>query len=509
MNVVDHPLPHSTALACDATLPERGRSTLPHQPGNQDLVRYLAEFGLTLADLDPEQVLMFVAARNAARYLLQLEIPVALPREQQPGSGLRELESETRRRAATYFDDYLPAHVPDDQMGIGLIQGVEDLPRIFPTQWLLEEVCPPAFYAKLADNELFMPRWEQPTGNPQGGDDDARQWQLLDELAAAQATRHHAYVLLDTSRSMNDRDRRGTVARGLALAFLLHGHDRQAWLHVRPFAARVSELSSGAGNADFQAIARRVVELPNAGQTRIQFALEQATADVRTAGPCRRADILLITDGMSRLTRNPMVGERLHTFVLGNLPKKDRVSGAIATLKAWSQTFQHLWQHEFAETLIPRAGDVRAATAVLEHALAHSTDLSDPAAADRLRRIADNVQALLAEFDRLGNPGTLSPEVREDVRRQLKRASQLLAGQSAPGSAKRPGRSAHRDAWDRLPRLVLGGLAAGFGDRVLFWRYLRQLLQHLVQWLADVPRRRMRRLDARFRRPSGRPPDTA
>jgi hypothetical protein len=453
--------------------------------GTVDLVQYLAEFQLTLADLEPQQVAMFVAARNSAGYVKDLEIPVASWSRRDEGDGLQEKETESPRKQSASYSNCIQTRVPENEMSIGQIRGVEDLPQIFPAQWLLEETCSPVFYSKLADYELIMPYWERPTGDVGNGDDLAWQRQFLHEHAAAQFTRQHAYVLLDVSRSMNDRDRRGIVARGLALAFLLHGWSQQAELQMRPFTADVSELSHGGGKSDFCAITRRVVELANSGQTRIQPALEQATSDIRKPGPCYRADILLITDGISRLSRNPLVGEKLHTFILGNLKETNDPLRSFATLKGWSQTYHHIRPPQFGEILAPLACDVQAAAAVLEQAVRELENGTSVRSARELRRISDNVRALLQELHRVGDASALPQETREAIERQLQRVRQTLSRMPARSASRHGGGFPHARRFGAWWTAGLGRTRDEFGDHPRLWHYLRQWIFRLGRWFWD------------------------
>lgn len=145
---------------------------------------------------------------------------------------------------------------------------------------------------------------------------------------------------------------------------------------------------------------RTVIGLANAGQTRIQTALEQAVRDIRSEGPCLGASILLITDGISRLGQCPLADETLHTFILGDLFEGRSEAGTIATLKEWSDTFHRIWLARFAEFLAPTWSDCRAAAAVLEKAVEDGgADGPGPELA-RHERLLENVKFLVREFRR-------------------------------------------------------------------------------------------------------------
>jgi hypothetical protein len=374
-----------------------GASLACHDADRQDLVEYLAYFDLTLADLQPEQTAMFLAARNLAPLVAKLEIPLATQCSADQRV-MRQRQTNRRLQQTLYVSDLEARDLPTDFMDVAPIRGTEDLPRIFPVQWMLEELCPDAFYAKVAQRELLMPLWQAPFGSPRDSDHDEAERELEEDGGAATSTLQHAYVLLDTSRTMNDRDRRATVARGLALALFHYGHQQRVQLNFRPFTAEVGPLTSGREKETLRAIVERIVTVPNAGQTWIQDALECAVADIRGEGPCRRADIMLITDGISRLTRRPMISERLHTFLLGDLREGEETAGAVSLLKAWSDSFHRVWKHRFAVVLAPRRDDLRAVEAVLRQAMQCGDRSCD--AATRLRRVLANAQALALEFKR-------------------------------------------------------------------------------------------------------------
>jgi len=451
--------------------PQGGRETplwnglqrAPSPADRADVVAYLRGFGFTLAELAPRQLAMFVAARNLAEQIEGLELPVASC-DTPPGEDTL-VEQEEPPGLTAYQRDLDDTRLPADEMEVTSIHAVEDLARILPTQWVLEQIWPEAFYAKLAGRELLMPQWRLPTPSAQGARAQCPNRELVEQQATPDTVRQHAYVLLDTSRSMNDHDRRGIVARGLALAFLRKSHENGSRLHFRPFAGAVGELSSGHGEKEFHALVRRIIDLPHAGQTKIQSALERAVADIREGGPFQRADILLISDGMSRLAERPLAEERLHTFLVGDLPELRDSAGPVATLRSWSQTFRRILQQGFAEILKPTLQDALAASALLE------TLLADPfpgaAPGEALDRVLANVQALLADLKRaLGRKASLPPELHR-IERQVHEARDMVAAQTralrAPAAAgpQASGRGgagrlglAKTNPWEFLKRLL-------------------------------------------------------
>jgi len=456
-----------------------------------DLVRYLAEFDLGLADLRPDQVAMFVAARNAQPYVDPLDVPVGPPFPEASDADLTQREADRVLELTSHADDPLESHLPSDEMDVSLARSVEDLPRVFPAQWLQEEVQPELFYLKLAGRELLTPEWRSPTQGARDCHDQIHQRQLVPEQASDQTPKLHAYVLLDTSRTMRDHDRRGIVARGLALAFFRKGYQNRVTLNLRPFTADAGELSSGIGKEGFHAVVRRVIELPNSGQTRIQAALEQAVADIRAAGPCLGASLMLITDGISRLGKNPLGEEKLNSFIVGDLLEDKSTAGTIATLKEWSRTFHRVWKNRFAEILAPTWPDCQAANLLLQSALKDARDPVSTSEAERLKRLLENVRFLVQEYKRpMGKKAPLPPEVWA-MEAELSEAEQRLprpvepAPPAAGGQLQPSGRALSPEAPRARGQAVLGTSPSSL------WEYVRQRIlriwQRCAAWLGRRP----------------------
>lgn len=447
-----------------------------------DLVSYLAEFGWTLADLEPAQLAMFVAARNAAAYVAELEIPVASQPSDLEGENLAERETQRTLQLTTYQSQDLESRLPSDEMDVASAACTEDLPRIFPTQWLLEETQPELFYRQLATQELLMPIWQRPQRTRQSDAGESPERELVEDAAEADTARQHAHVLLDCSRTMDDRDRRGTIARGLALAVLYGGYQQGARLNLRPFTAKVGQLSSGSGPQGLHTISQRLLALANAGQTRIQGALESAVADVRQGGACQRADIVLITDGISRLQQSPFEDEKLHVLIVGDLFEKRGENRTIATLKSWSTTFQRVWCNRFADLLAPGPRDLAAAQAVLRWVQGEQQLGLAPLDAQQIGRVVANVAALLTAFEQV--PERAEPLAAElaVLREELAEAQQLLATCSGPAAEEL--KSKGEDSRDAS----LAGRRSRGSLRLPDWAWLRRLLAAL--WRRLLGRRR-------------------
>lgn len=446
-----------------------------------DVVRYLAEFQLALGDLHPEQFAMFLAARNVASYVEPLEVPIGYFPEEDPNTSLAERDTERLLRMSIGQSE--PSNVPADEMDVKPVRSVEDLPRIFPLQWLEEQTQPDLFYAKLARRELLMPDWQTPAPAPGAQQDESPEREVVAEESFARSGRQRAYLLLDTSSTMNDHDRRGTVARGLALAFLLKGARQQSTLMIRPFKAEAGPMLSGTGCDALRELALKVVGLPNSGQTRIQGALEQAVRDLRAGGPCLGAQVMLISDGISRLTHNPLGQEKLHSFIIADLPDEQALLDTIATLRQWSYTFQRVRKRSFAAALAPTWADCQAAEAVLDAVFARRDSLG-PDEAAALARILENVRFLLREFKRAQakkDKAQVPPEV-ELLERHLRYVGRELAATTAAQTAEQTTSSDAAPPWRTLGP---GGRWALLTGRANPWAWLVRL----VKWISQAIRR--------------------
>ncbi len=437
-----------------------------------DLVRYLGLFDLDLGQLSPEHVSMFIAARAVAEYVEDLAIPIATRPKPDEETTLREIETELPIALTGYMSDPVGTELPSNDMDVTTIQSSEQLARIFPNQWLLEDVCPEAFYAKLAQRELLMPEWQRPTQNPEDSYDDSPDHERIEDQALPDTPKQHAYLLLDTSRTMCDHDRRGAVARGLALAFLLKGHQQRSQLNFRPFTDQAADLSCGTSADDFRMIVRRVIDIANAGQTRIQQALEQAVRDVRDAGPCLRADVMLISDGISRLTANPFHGEHLHTFLVSDLMAEDESTGIIRTLRDWSRSFRRVWKSRFKEILAPTITDLQAANTQFR-ALADQDDVTDEDAA-RLHQMLENIKYLAKELKRAAGKKAPVPEEVQAIERDLPAIEkQLPPPPTTPSQADSAQVAAAKGSMESS--ITSGTAMAPAGESLGLWKLIRRV----------------------------------
>ncbi len=225
---------------------------------------------------------------------------------------------------------------------------------------------------------------------------------------------------------------------GPALAFLLKGRQRRSRLNFRPFTGQVDELSSGSTKEEFHAIVRRVIEVANSGQTRIQTAARAGRPRHTQEGPCLRADVMLITDGISRLTENPFREENLHTFLIGDLMAEDKSMEIVHLLREWSRTFRCVWLSRYKDLLRPALGDIQAADRQLQALAERATQATEDEAA-RLHRMLENVKFLIAQWKQAaGRKAPVPAELRAIEEGLAATAGRLPPAPASPGESGGP-----------------------------------------------------------------------
>ncbi|MDO8622112.1 MAG: vWA domain-containing protein [bacterium] len=311
---------------------------------------FIGDFGLDIVrdHLTPDDLFLFAAAQKLDPWIDKLKIPTATRVE--PTGTKEKIEEEVEKvvERTEYTAGEQQSPIPADTMDVTTLDRPEDLPDVLPSEWSAEEVAPELFYRRMHQRELLRRQWREETKEPVTTEDVVKEKIIREKEAPPEEIKRYAYVLLDVSGSMNDRDGRGIAARAFSLAFLRRGYLQRSKLGIRPFAAGVHQLSQGKTQEELKAIAVRITRLENAGGTNIHAALAHAIGDMRQGGAFDRADILLITDGYSYLGQNPLGDVRMHTVILGDpsvgLEGRGRqeVRQALKALKDWSTTFLHI-----------------------------------------------------------------------------------------------------------------------------------------------------------------------
>lgn len=322
---------------------------------------YLAQFGiLDIGELNRDQLLAFVAARNLESCVDILGMPTGKNRQTDRDAYLKEHLNNRPTSFPFAFEAFRTVNSVGEYE-VRSIRNLDELRLLLPHELLLSELAPDEFLRRLADEDLLV-RTRAP--RPPQQIDHNEDATVTDNAAAeADALSPVARVVLDGSESMsNPKDRRGIVAKGFALAFELRAFRANCNVSFRAFNTGVSELIEGSSEADFRAIVRAILGLHFEGQTDIQNALFETAHDNRT--PHSASHILLLTDGMSRLRENPLENATLHTFVFASEdPSDDRAINmqrrdSLNTLREWSDSFGKVLAPSLAKALVPLSSDV-------------------------------------------------------------------------------------------------------------------------------------------------------
>lgn len=335
---------------------------LEHLRQREDLHRrlrfsdFMSECGiLDIGELNFDQLKAFIAARRLAGTIDLLRIP----------SG----KSHTRPNYAfnrphtsinVALRDYLTPS-PADEYEIGVLRDPEDIPLAVPEDLLLRRKAPKEFLRRLTTGELLRNAYLQ-------AEIDPLRWEPTPEEASQEEhqqedLRPRGYLLLDASESMGtSRDPRGSVARGLAIAFLWSQYESGNPSFLRFFSGHLSEPYGGSTRREFLAAIAEALTHSNSGMTSLQNSLGELCKSQLGAGG--RVDIVLITDGLTRLTEDPTHSSHLHTYLLGERPEQfDRFSdkqyeASLHALEDWSDHFFFIGPDHIAEAVVPRLRDV-------------------------------------------------------------------------------------------------------------------------------------------------------
>ncbi|MCB0318052.1 MAG: VWA domain-containing protein, partial [Bdellovibrionales bacterium] len=318
---------------------------------------------LDLGDLNLDQALMFIVARNIGSRIESLKIFAGKDRSSQNEQW--KLKSNTQASVPETEPRFKDSRVPSDNMDFGMIESADELPLIHRDQFLLLDVAPLEFLRRLNSRELSRDVfYERKTDNPEN------KRNLIDdttEKLRSDFSIPKAKALLDISSSMNDKDQRGIIARGSQISFMHNAFLSSIELHFRPFNSEVGSLVKGRDADAFHRIVQKLLRLRNDGETSIQRALEQTAKDdidSKDSVPTR-VDILLVTDGQSRIIGRPQGDAVLHTISIGNPLDscEDPLEKKMAEenhdrLKKISETFIQLTRDDFTALLKPRRLDV-------------------------------------------------------------------------------------------------------------------------------------------------------
>jgi hypothetical protein len=391
------PLVDPEALLHKLILSESSRSHLDRSEAKRARLRFedfLAKFGIDdLGELSPAQALTLVAARNLAPAVDLLQIPQGKPPQEEDAHRAYDAFRQ-KTSLGPGINEYLD-QVPDESSDLAILRDPEDIPNAVPEDLLLRRRAPKEFLRRMTEGELLRNAWIHQEQESLLEVELEAPESILDPKGAGADDESgiFGYLLLDGSESMGaDRDGRSVCARGLALAFLLSQFEGGNPTVVRIFRSYLSPPFGGEGEANFQRAVSAVLQHGHQGMTNLQDTLAELATNMTQRGS--RADVVLITDGITRLGSNPLGTAHLHTFLIGERPEemdkfnKDQYLQSVRTLESWSDFFFRVELPSLSDAVAPRREDLLS----LKRALINvEVEIAEAVTAAKIRRVLQRI----------------------------------------------------------------------------------------------------------------------
>jgi len=202
--------------------------------------------------------------------------------------------------------------VPDNEMSIKSLENYQDLLKILPAQYALEDNV---FDRKLINKEL-----------------------LVRDYQSRRLKKQALYLLVDVSGSMRNGTK-NAYASGLALSFVRQAVSEGATYFLRFFDEDVSPLHKITNKEEAEKMCDTLVREPySGGGTRIDSAIDVAIKDIKDDPVAfEKSEIMIITDGEDRVDPNKgrLGGIKIHSTVIdGNNENLEKLSESYTKLES-------------------------------------------------------------------------------------------------------------------------------------------------------------------------------
>lgn len=202
-----------------------------------------------------------------------------------------------------------------DNMVIDTYRTIYDLKRTLPRELALEDEM---FDIKLFKRTLLVQRFFETRA------DSFKPVSTLRDESGRQANRFDQkfYLLLDRSRSM-DFKMRSFFSKCLVAEFLRRKLNSNAKIFYRPFDTKTGDLVKIEKKDDFPVLIEKVLLTTTGGtSTNLQEAVYQAVEDIRFDKELINAEILVVTDGISKIDKygmkNKLADIKLNVLKIGD-----------------------------------------------------------------------------------------------------------------------------------------------------------------------------------------------
>jgi hypothetical protein len=201
-----------------------------------------------------------------------------------------------------------------DRMEIETYKNIIDLKRALPRELAMDDDI---FSAKLFTRTLMVQK------NYESESDHFKPVTTLINESGRDANRFEQifYILLDTSRSM-DLHMRSFYSKCIVSEFLRRKLNTNARLFFRTFDTQTGDLYKIEKKEDYPFLIEKVLFATTGGvSTNLQKAVYQAVDDINYTKDMANAEILVVTDGVSRIDPDDMIAKlgniKLHVLKIG------------------------------------------------------------------------------------------------------------------------------------------------------------------------------------------------
>ncbi|MCU0848482.1 MAG: hypothetical protein MUD12_11400 [Spirochaetes bacterium] len=207
-----------------------------------------------------------------------------------------------------------------DRMEIETYKNINDLKRALPRELALDELLDVKIFTK----SLLVQRFFETEA------DSFRPITTSRDQKGKDATRFEqkCYILLDRSKSMEVK-MRTFYAKCIVAEFLRRKLESKAKLFYRPFDSKAGKLFKIEKREDFPRLIEEVLLTTTGGtSTNIEIAVNQAISDIKFDKEMMKTEILVVTDGISKIDKNLMkfkLGDiKLNVLKIGDeIPEPD------------------------------------------------------------------------------------------------------------------------------------------------------------------------------------------
>ncbi|MBL7999886.1 MAG: hypothetical protein JNL32_14765, partial [Candidatus Kapabacteria bacterium] len=164
--------------------------------------------------------------------------------------------------------EHIPTILPAEEYDADLIRNVQELPAIYPYQFLLPDNV---FYQRLVERSLWLPRPRPPQNY---------RYQSESDTFKPDHRKQKVYLLFDVSKSMNVRWRIH-LAKAIAYIFLQRNMKELGTVYFREFADTIGEVKVAKDIPTFNDLISHIMHVKALGKgTALQKALTTAIEDI-------------------------------------------------------------------------------------------------------------------------------------------------------------------------------------------------------------------------------------